>query len=290
MTLTEAEQLIATSPDHRLLRRVPPVEQWVLPDPVGEVRRGLLVDCETTGLDLDADEVIELAVVPFDYDSAGHVVAVHRDDVLSSYRQPSISILEESILVHGITDADVAGHRVDEVALTSLVESAGLVIAHNAAFDRPMLEKHWPAFEKKPWACSLKEIDWKLQGINSSKLDYLLFAQGYFHNGHRALDDALATLFLLTLELPVAEVPALEVLLESARKPLWKVTAWGASYDRKDLLKRRGYQWDGENKVWSIMTSDHEAESAWLCAEVYGYERKVDAVKVPAMLRYSRRL
>jgi len=289
VTLTEAERLIEMSDDHRLLRRVPPVERWTLPEPVGEVRRGLLVDCETTGLDLDTDEVIELAVVPFDYDDAGHVVAVHHMLALSSYREPNISILEESILVHGITDADVAGQQVDEVALTQLVERASLVIAHNAAFDRPMLEKHWPIFERKPWACSLKEIDWKSEGINSSKLDYLLFAQGHFHNGHRALDDALATLFLMTLKLPVAEAPAFKVLLESARKPLWKVAAWNASYDRKDLLKRRGYQWDGEHKVWSIMTDDYTEEIAWLCAEVYGYDRKVDAVKVPATLRYSMR-
>ena len=27
-------------------------------------------------------------------------------------------------------------------------------IAHNAAFDRPMLERLWPCFAEKPWACS----------------------------------------------------------------------------------------------------------------------------------------
>lgn len=68
MDLLQAERLIGASQDHRLLRRVPPAVQWPLSEPAGELRRAVVVDTETTGLDHDKDEVVELALVPFDYE------------------------------------------------------------------------------------------------------------------------------------------------------------------------------------------------------------------------------
>jgi DNA polymerase III subunit epsilon len=65
------------------------------------------------------------------------------------------------------------------------------------------------------------DVDWKAEGIGSAKLEYLLYAQGWFHDGHRALSDALAALFLLTLPLPVSKQIALASLLECARRQLW---------------------------------------------------------------------
>ena len=40
-----------------------------------------------------------------------------------------------------------------------------LVIAHNAAFDRPFLERRLPIFAEKHWACSRFDVDWKASGI-----------------------------------------------------------------------------------------------------------------------------
>ena len=61
------------------------------------------------------------------------------------------------------------------------------------------------------------EIDWKAEGLGSAKLDYLLWARGWFHDGHRALNDAEAALFLLTLPLPASGGLGLRALLECAR-------------------------------------------------------------------------
>jgi hypothetical protein len=41
---------------------------WPLAIARGETRRGVFIDTETTGLDLDTDEVIELALMPFEYE------------------------------------------------------------------------------------------------------------------------------------------------------------------------------------------------------------------------------
>ena len=250
MDLSDAEHLIEQSPGYRLLRRVPPLSRWALDPSDSDIRRAVFVDTETTGLDHDADEVIELALLPFEYErETGRIVRVDEADALSALRQPSFPIPAESARVHGITDADVAGKAIEAEAVRAIVGPAHLIIAHNAAFDRPMVEKLWPIFEQKHWACSFADIDWKAEGLGSAKLDYLLMQAGWFHDGHRALSDALATLFLLTLPLPISKRTGLKALLDCARRPLRAVRAEETAFEQRAALKARGYRWDdGEGK------------------------------------------
>lgn len=137
-------------------------------------------------------------------------------------------------------------------------------------------------------------IDWKAEGIGSAKLDYLLYAQGWFHDGHRALSDALATLFLLTLPLPQSKELAFALLLKNARTPLRAVRAEETAFEQRAALKPRGYRWDeGKGKrakAWWIMTSDPDAEIAWLRSEIYHDAREITVVNVPPTRRYSSRL
>lgn len=295
MDLSEAERLLSASPDHRLLRRAPPVAGWNLPPAQGETRRAVLVDTETTGLDQDKDEIIELALLPFEYErDTGQIVSVDEAQALSAFRQPSFPIPAEATKLNGIGDEMVAGQAIDPERVTAIVEPAHLVIAHNAGFDRPMVEKHWPLFEEKHWACSFVDIDWKGEGLGSAKLDYLLYAQGWFHDGHRALSDALATLFLLSLPLPQSQKLGLATLLECARRPLRAVRAEETAFEQRAALKARGYRWDeGKGKrakAWWIMTSEPETEVRWLREEIYRDRREIAVVNVPPTRRYSARL
>jgi DNA polymerase-3 subunit epsilon len=295
MDSEEAARVIEASPDFRLLRRVPAPGAWSLKKAVVETRRGVFVDTETTGLDPDTDEVIELALLPFDYErDTGAIVSVDQDAALSAFRQPSFPIPPGSAKIHGITDAMVRGQVIDAERIKAIIEPAHIVIAHNAAFDRPMVEKHWPIFEEKHWACSFAEIDWKAEGVGSAKLDYLLWSRGWFHDGHRALSDAEAALFLLTLPLPASGRLGLSALLECARRQLWVVRAEDAAFEQRASLKARGYRWDdGEGKrvkAWWLMTNDPAAELDWLRADIYGDDRHVTVLKAPATRRYSSRL
>jgi DNA polymerase III subunit epsilon len=87
MDITDAARLIEASPDFRLLRRVPAPSAWPLPSSSGETRNGVFVDTETTGLDADTDEVIELALLPFEYErDTGAIVSVYQDAALSAFR------------------------------------------------------------------------------------------------------------------------------------------------------------------------------------------------------------
>jgi DNA polymerase-3 subunit epsilon len=295
-TLDQAVEQVSLSSDYRLLRRIPPIERWSLPAAEPETVRGVIVDCETTGLDLEADEVIELGIVPFDYEkSSGRVVRVHSEMMLGAFREPAIPITEESTRIHGITSAMVAAKVISPGQVHTVIGDAQIVIAHHASFDRPMLEKHWPEFENKCFGCSFSDIDWRAEGLSSSKLDYLLMRQGWFHDGHRALEDALATLFLLTMPMPVSRLPALGGLLERARKPLTLIRALETSIDNRGALKARGYRWFpggvGLPKAWVLATNDPETEVTWLKASVAWMPRSQVALRaVPARLRYSGRI
>jgi DNA polymerase-3 subunit epsilon len=295
VNLDEAERLIAASGDHRLLKRVPASSAWPLTKAAEETRRAVLVDTETTGLDTDADEVIELALLPFEYErDSGRIVSVDEAGALSSFRQPSFPVPAAATKLNHITDDMVRGRTIDAARVKAIVESAHLIIAHNASFDRPMVEKHWPIFQEKHWACSFVDIDWKAEDIGSAKLDYLLYAQGWFHDGHRALSDALATLFLLTLPLPKSKEIALASLLACARRPVRAVRAEETAFEQRAALKARGYRWDEGGpkrpKAWWIMTDDPDAEIAWLRAEIYRDGRDIPVMNIPATRRYSGRL
>ena len=60
-----------------------------------------------------------------------------------------------------------------------------LVIAHNAAFDRPFLEKRLPDSPANIGSCRI-DIDWKGEGIRSSALEFVAYVLRFFHDGHRA--------------------------------------------------------------------------------------------------------
>lgn len=266
--LTQATHLLRSSPNHRVLERVPPVAEWQLPAADGETVRAAILDVETTGL-AETDQVIELAILPFDYERAtGRVVNVDVVYARVGLCEPSIPIPAEATKLHGITSEMCAGKRITDEQVTEALKGVQLIIAHHAGFDRPMVEKAWPIFEHFPWACSIEDMDWAGEGIGSRKLDYILLKQGWFFDGHRAGDDAEATLFALTLNLPVSGKPALAALLERARRPQYLLRALDTSFDRKDLLRTRGYSWDpgtpDRAKAWVLTTTEPEAEQAWL--------------------------
>ena len=199
----DLEQLatrLEQSGDYRILRRVPVVTRYADDDPATMKRLGLIVDIETTGLDPASDRIIELACLPFHFSSEGVLY-----DVLPGYagfEDPGQPLHEEVVRLTGITDDQLRGQRLDDQAVTTLATPANLIIAHNAAFDRCFLERRFPLFVDKPWACSMGQVPWAEEGLGSAKLDYLLSRLGFFFDDHRAMADCRAVLHLLSLQAP----------------------------------------------------------------------------------------
>ena len=200
---SEAHEAMATeleaSGNYRVLRRFQPLAHYGAPD-ASASSRGVLIDVETTGLDRQHDSVIELAVLPFDYARAsGRVGRVH--DCLVYREDPGRPIPPEVVRLTGITDAQVAGQKIDDAAVLHALQSVDLVIAHNAAFDRVFLERRLPRFADLPWACSVNDVPWKALGYASASLEFLMFQMcNVFYQPHAAESDCRAVLHLLSQE------------------------------------------------------------------------------------------
>ncbi|MEH2470708.1 DNA polymerase-3 subunit epsilon [Nitrobacteraceae bacterium AZCC 2161] len=292
-SLAAMADALAKSTDYRVLRRLVPRTEFA-PASGHAVKSGILLDVETTGLDPIRDEVIELAMVKFDYLPDGTITRVA--DVFTSYNEPSRPIPPEISELTGITDETVAGHKIDENAIAKFADSAVIVIAHNAGFDRKFAERYWPMFQHKAWGCSATEVDWRKHGFDGSRLGYLLAGAGFFHQAHRAIDDCHALLEILALELPTLRKSALAALLERARRKTMRVWAEQSPFDLKDELKRRGYRWsdgaDGRPKSWYLDVDEGKeaAEIEFLRTTIYlrDVEPRIQALN--ALSRFSVRV
>ncbi len=287
-TLDAMAAALNGSDRYRVLRRLAPRPPITPPDGL-ETRRGLFLDVETTGLDPTRDEIIELAMVPFTYGLDGRIFAVH--EAFEKFREPSTPIPPENTALTGITDAMVAGKIIDPAEVREFAACASLVVAHNAAFDRRFVERLSDVFVTRPWACSMTQVDWAAEGFEGTKLAYLVMGAGFFYNRHRAVHDCHAALELLATNLPKSGVLAMARLLERARRPSCRIWAANAPFDLKDLLKARGYRWNGEMnahpRAWYIDVDGEarEGELAYLAREIY--QRQVD-LPVHAITAYER--
>ena len=108
----------------------------------GPLRRGLFVDCETTGFSSEHDALIELAMLPFDYTLDGHITHVHRDPARTWRQDPGWPVPPEITRITGLTDEDLAGQAIDTAAASELLARSHLVVAHNASFTHGFVADH----------------------------------------------------------------------------------------------------------------------------------------------------
>ena len=282
---------LSAHPDYRVLRRLDPAHAGGHTVRGGSIRRAAIVDVETTGLDSGADQIIELGVVAFEYGAeTGQVGPVAGR--YSGLEDPGRPIPPEVTAIHHITDEMVRGKRLDDAAIGQLLQGVGLVIAHNASFDRPFLETRLPFFADLPWGCSIVDVPWKAHGYSSLALEFLAYRAGFFYEAHRAEIDCLAVLSVLAAPIGETTILALHALLESARQTSFRVSALGSPFDSKDALKSRGYRWNSADKIWvgEVGVAEREAELAWLKATIYeGKSVEVEIETLTAKQRYSNR-
>ncbi|MGO7545250.1 3'-5' exonuclease [Rhizobium leguminosarum] len=280
----DVARALEESGNYRILRKL-------VARPIASVKRpgfsrlGVILDTETTGLNHRSDEIIEIGAVAFTFNDDGAI-----GDIVGIYgglQQPSRPIPPEITRLTGITDAMVEGQLIDIQSLRTLIEPADLIIAHNAGFDRPFCEAFSKIFTGKAWACSVSEIDWSARGFEGTKLGYLVGQAGYFHEGHRAVDDCHALLEILDREQHDGESPFTELYRASQRSRI-RVFAEHSPFEMKDHLKARGYRWsdgsDGRLKSWWIEVGEEDLndELSYLRSDIYRW-----AEAVPPMVRLT---
>ena len=286
--------LLADTGRYQVLRRLERCPCYNEPDDAPK-KWALYVDVETTGLDPDRDAIIEFAGVLFEYcPASGRIYRVEEAQVFRE--DPQRPIPTKVTRLTGICDDDVAGKRLDEEAIRNQIQTASLIVAHNAYFDRRFLERRLPAFRDANWACSLSEIPWDEEGFFSAKLEILVLQHcKAFHGAHRADGDCYAAIHVLATPLPSGRTP-FSCLLENARRKTVRVWAINSPYEAKNLLKDRSYHWSdgrgGRQKGWHVEVPENDAdgEIAWLCDAVYG--GRLDHFRreqVTALTRHSDR-
>lgn len=250
-------QKLEASGHYRVLRQFVPVDSFTSKEavPPGTLRKLAVVDCETTGLDVHVDHIIDLGIVVVEFDPATGLLydVVAR---ISQLEDPGSPLSAEITELTGITDAMVAGQKIDDALVNTVLEDVALVIAHNAGFDRAFLEKRLPVFATKWWACSMADGPWDAMKTGSKKLEWLVITLlKLFYGAHRALIDAEVVLPLLMHPAPDGRT-ALAHVVVTARKPSYTVWAVNSPFDQKDVLKGPlKYKWSdgsepGKPKAW----------------------------------------
>jgi len=208
----------------------------------------LAIDTETTGLDVTNDDIIELGYAIYHVNNPAPILM--KDFFLT----PKLAITAEVTSITGITEdiinkAAVTPNVGFDALLSDIKEyDIKWLVGHNIVdYDHPIL-KH-----------NLQRCGLELPQINmidtktdvkytvpskSNRLSYLAADHGFINPfPHRALTDAMTCMVLL-YKYDIKKV------LEVASTPMIEIRA-DVNFDKRDLAKQLGYNWDGDRKIWT---------------------------------------
>lgn len=159
---------------------------------------GSVVDFETTDIRVNKYgpiEPTEIGAVKFYYDKKTFEFKGIKDE-LSQLNEPSdeSKMTDEIKRVTGMSFSDVKGHKFDVDKIKEFFKECDFVSAHNAKFDRPLLEA---LVGEMRWGCSMADIDWESQSYLTRQQELLAMQCGFVYEAHRAHMDCMANLNLL---------------------------------------------------------------------------------------------
>jgi DNA polymerase-3 subunit epsilon len=225
------------------------------------IDRVLIVDTETTGLEPDSSQVIEIGAILY---SVRHQTTLQQMSVLlpaEDNPQENVNRIKPASL----QDLPVAVSEMGFSTLTAMASLSDLVVAHNAEFDRkwfgvkdiygtkiPELlgASGWPL----KWVCTCTDFEWPRQTKAGQSLVNLALAHDIGVSlAHRALADCqlIAALF--------DRMEDLQAMFTRAMRPKGRFVAL-VSYDDRHLAKEAGFKWLPEAKTWERTMAISDAE------------------------------
>ena len=223
------------------------------------------LDVETTGLNHERDEVIQIAIRPFFVNpTTGDVSGLKK--TITGLQEPSKPLPPIITEITGFRDEDLAGHSINWKRISSILGRCQFIIAHNASFDRKWVEaalrkNGCPVPEDAIWGCSMTQVDWTPVVRCWKALEVLCAWHGFFYDSHNAEADVDATLHLLRKNEYMKE------MLSNAVAPDYHVFAANSLREENTILKSGRYRWNPELVCWWKATNNQEEaerECKWL--------------------------
>ena len=218
----------------------------------------IIIDFETTGLDVSTARVIEVGAMVVDesWDTVATLSClVNSPDVppLSEEIQKLTGITQKELTTNGMDIIDAFGK------LGELVDpEVGCVIAYNKAYDEAIFRSEilrWPMLgmiaginwmRQLPWVCAMTDLEDNYQ-YKCWKLSHLALDKGVAidpKNLHRAINDVE-----LTRKMLKQSGANLQSMLDFATSPWLTVSAmipgpWEDGGKGRDKAKELGYSWE----------------------------------------------
>lgn len=265
---TQAD-LLTQHDAYRVLRRVPkPYTNMPAGGTPPEGKCVAIIDLETSGLNPDIYEIMELSLMLCWLDETKGKVIAHAGP-MTWLQEPSVPLDPRISLLTNLTAPMLVGQSINDAAVLALLDRADLIVAHNARFEISWLEKRYPQLCGKAWACSMSDIDWLMAGCDGRAQQHLLAQHNAFSDAHRAGPDVWSLFWLLQqrrAEVGTGLVRShMQRLIEAAEAEGILVQAKRAYSDKKGALRARGYRWNASEKCWEkeFLPEAVEYEEAW---------------------------
>jgi DNA polymerase-3 subunit epsilon len=195
------------------LHEVPPATDALRLDLKLEDLPAIIVDTETTGLDVLTDRVVSVGAV------CAHGMRLFKSRMMDDLVDPGVPIPPSSTAIHGITDRMVKDARAFPEVWADFQRLAAnrVVVGHNIPFDLTILRTECRRHDR-PWE-DLVFIDTlrlaSLLNPTQGRLDLENLAQMYqvdLHGRHTALGDALVTAELYFRMIPRLQLQGIDTL------------------------------------------------------------------------------
>lgn len=218
----------------------------------------LIIDTETTGLDVKKDRVIELGAVV--YDPHSHVMMscqsnlVYEAGVNVSPEIEEITGINLTMLTKSAWTYNQLCNSLDDLMAKKDITH---IVAHNATqFDLPILQSEFGRRNRVmmtlPIIDTYVDVPWP-NSMKNKSLKYLCADHGFLNPwSHRALPDCLALMHIISkydYKKIEARAASPTVILEAL-----------VSYEDKDRAKMAGFQWNPSHKQWTKTLKQIEYE------------------------------
>jgi DNA polymerase-3 subunit epsilon len=232
----------------------------------------IIFDVETSGLDRDKDEVIELGYVLW---------SVEHRTIVECYSALLLGEGNAAEIFNAIPPAARALGTDPEIAWTiagQAAQQADIVLAHQADFDRAFVIRESATYTgacdllRPTWVCTIEDFVWPITSAYRNLVGIALAHGVAVTSAHRAVNDCLLLARLLERVDDVDDL--LHLALQRASRPKAEFIARTA-YRDKDLVKAAGFHWNGT--VWSRYMAVDDAEK--LPFEVVALDKAIEEAR-----------